>query len=704
MTWRLPLPADPRFFRSPTFFLLIGGMVLYLLGTLGGFFREDYYTWLTTAGKVVLALALLGLVIRLGRYIKNRLFFRVRNRILFFYLFAGLVPIVLVLLLATLVVVIFFGNLSMFIYRNELKNLSYRLHSINAGMVEILYNHPERIEDPEFVYENFRTVLASRAPELPDVSTLFYRTDDRGIMDFVMIDSSLGRKSFQGEFLPDWLQQLPFYGVIIKHYSLFLYSHTPILVNGQRYYVDLFIPFRKPLFNYLVAVDNLRSFVTVAEVKAVAGAPAQAVSYYAFSDFKGIRPAAIPPEMLKRVHDLVNAPDSGLYSMDTVEPLEATDWFTYETSPAANRQLWVHLKIPFSTIVRNLVSTSSTGEVLFQILMVLLYVFLAMEVASIIIGMLIIRSVTQSVHHLSKGTQELKKGNLNFKIPVRHSDELGELSRSFNTMTASIQSLLNEVADKQRIKRELEIAREVQQKFFPKFTPQLPGISLAGRCLPAREVSGDFFDFLPLAEYALDVVVGDISGKGISAALLMASLQSAIRAQPPLALEAHPADGRRLATLMHVLNRHLYVLTPPEKFATLCYLSLQADRQRVSYCNAGHETPLRISLDGRVERLSEGGTVLGAFPEMNFDVGEVTLAKGDILAVYTDGLLDAMSRTGEEFGEDRLISLLQELRHETPDQILDAVFQRIQTWSEGAPQHDDITLVIARQTGAPLPS
>lgn len=704
MTWRIPLPGDTRFYRSPTFFLLIGGMVLYLLGTLGGFFREDYYSWLTTAGKVVLALALLGLIIRFGRFIKNRLFFRVRNRILFFYLFAGLVPIVLVLLLATLVVVIFFGNLSMFIYRNELKNLSYRLHSINAAMVEVLYNHPDRIEDPEFVYENFRTVLATRAPELPDVNTLFYRTDEKGIMDFVMIDSPLDRKSFEGEFLPDWLQQLPFYGVVVKHYSLFLYSHTPILIDGQRYYVDLFIPFRKPLFNYLVAVDNLRSFVTVADVQAAQGAPARAVSYYAFSDFKGIRPLAIPPDMLQRVHDLVNAPDSSFYSVDTVEPLEATDWFTYETSPAGSRQLWVHLKIPLSTIVRNLVSASSTGEVLFRILMLLLYVFLAMEAVSIIIGMLIIRSVTQSVHQLSRGTEELKKGNLNFKIPVRHSDELGELSRSFNTMTASIQSLLNEVADKQRIKRELEIAREVQQKFFPKFTPQLPGISLAGRCLPAREVSGDFFDFLPLGEYALDVVVGDISGKGISAALLMASLQSAIRAQPPLALEPQPDGGRRLATLMHVLNRHLYVLTPAEKFATLCYLSLQADRRRVNYCNAGHETPVRIAADGAVERLSDGGTVLGAFPEMNYDVGEMELNEGDILAVYTDGLVDAVSRTGEEFGEDRLIGLLQDVRRQRPDQILDAVFQRVQTWAEGVPQHDDITLVVARQSGSPLSS
>jgi sigma-B regulation protein RsbU (phosphoserine phosphatase) len=309
--------------------------------------------------------------------------------------------------------------------------------------------------------------------------------------------------------------------------------------------------------------------------------------------------------------------------------------------------------------------------------------------------------VTQSVHQLSKGTEELKKGNLNFKIQVKHSDELGELSHSFNTMTASIQSLLNEVADKQRIKRELEIAREVQQKFFPKLTPQLPGLTLAGRCMPAREVSGDFFDYLPLGECVMDMVVGDISGKGISAALLMASLQSAIRAQPPMAAALHYDEDRRLATLMHVLNRHLYLLTPPEKFATLCYLSLQADRHRVSYCNAGHEAPVHISADGSVDRLTDGGMVLGAFPEMNYDVGEIVLHDGDLLAVYTDGLLDAMSRNGEEFGEDRLIALLQELRQQPPEQILEAVFRRVQIWSEGAPQHDDITLVIARQGPEP---
>lgn len=691
ITWR-------QLKRSPMFWLLAGGMSLYCLATALSFMSADLYAIGRGAATLCFLAAGVWALYRLGRRLKDRLFYRVRNRVIFFYLFTGFLPLALVLLLAFLIVLIFASNLSLFVFQSELRNISFRLQTVNAAMAEILYNHPDKADDPEFLLENFRTVIVTRAPDLPDISTMLYRVDERGTMRHILLDSPLDYRSFQDEFLPDWLQELPYSGTLIKNFSLFIYSHNLVRIEDQQYYLDLFIPFREPLFNHLLANSNLSAFVSISETVQMSGTRAQMISYQAFNGFRGQKPAIVTPEELKdhqrarsKSHDWWD------YPINSANTFDVTDWFTFDTTSSTQRRIWTNLQIPLTTIVRNLATRTAVSEEVVQLLLFLIYLFVVLQVASVVVGMFIIRSVTISVRQLSLGTEEIKKGNLNYRIPVKRSDELGELSSSFNTMSAGIVALLHEVADKQRIKRELEIAREVQQKFFPKFTPSVCGIQLHGRCLPAREVSGDFFDYLPLSDRLLDVVVGDISGKGISAALLMASLQSAIRAQPPL---EHAADGenvRRLTTLMQVLNRHLYRLTTPEKFATMCYLSFLGDQARVQYCNAGHESPLLVRADGSVTPLTEGGTVLGAFPETPFEVGDVRLNPGDLVITYTDGVVDSVNRQGEDFGEERLVDLILAERRRTPEQIVDRLFETIRAWSEGSPQHDDITVVIARQ-------
>jgi len=692
--------------RLQPFMAIVAGMLVYCTGTAVGLVFPKAHPIVMPVATVLCVAAFVWFVISVWKRFKKRLFFKVRNRVILFYLFSGLLPIVLVILLAALVMMLFFSNLSIFIYQNELKSLSYRLHSLNSAMVEVLYHQPELTDDPEALLEQFQTVILTRASDMPDITTMLYTVDAQRAISYRLIASPLDWQTFQGEFLPDWLEQLTFSGLMIKNFSLYIYSHNPVTIGGKQYYLDLFIPFRKPLFNYLVANSNLRSFVTISETITGGGTEEDLVTYYPFSGFKGDHPQLLPAEALEREKRFQEAKSAWDFTIQALNTIEATDWFTHEASPATQKQIWVHLQLPVTTIIQILATQSPTNRLFFQILLFVLYSFLAIQVMSIIVGMFIIRSTPRSIHELSKGTEELKKGNLNYKIPVGNRDELGELSRSFNTMTFSIQELLKEVADKQRIKRELEIAREVQQKFFPKTTPQLRGLFLSGRCQPAREVSGDFFDFLQSSPHVIDIVIGDISGKGISAALLMASLQSAIRAQPPL-LEGESQLSGRLAQLMNVLNRHLYQLTPPEKFATLCYLRLSTADKSLRYCNAGHESPFLIRADGSAARLQTGGTVLGAFPEMQYEIGEIDLRDGDLLTVYTDGLVDAIGPDGVEFGEDRWLQSLQELRDQPPDDVLERTISQVNQWSRGAPQHDDITVVVARigqETRFPAPA
>jgi sigma-B regulation protein RsbU (phosphoserine phosphatase) len=235
-----------------------------------------------------------------------------------------------------------------------------------------------------------------------------------------------------------------------------------------------------------------------------------------------------------------------------------------------------------------------------------------------------------------------------------------------------------------RVKSELEIAHNVQQKLFPHQTRQLASIDYAGRCVPAREVSGDYYDFLDVGEGGLGFVLADVSGKGIGAALLMANLQACFRSQPQDALQ-HPA------ALLRSVNKLFYESTPPETFATLFFAHYDDRERRLRYANCGHPPPILVRADGAVERLSSTATVLGVFSTWTSEEKTVQLKPGDTLVIFSDGVTEAGIESGAEFGEDGLLSLMR-ANAGTPaetlvNQIVDAV---------AGEKHDDVTVVVVR--------
>jgi len=298
---------------------------------------------------------------------------------------------------------------------------------------------------------------------------------------------------------------------------------------------------------------------------------------------------------------------------------------------------------------------------------------------------------------------------------VKSSDQLADLAISFNSMTASIEKLIQEQKEKQRLENELAIAQEVQAQLFPRQVSELESLEVHGFCRPARTVSGDYYDFLTASSHKLILAVGDISGKGISAALLMATIHSAVRAysvenlpqmREPVAVGAVAGAGRVMAAwpegvevspgaLLSLLNHQLYESTPPEKYATLFLGIYDGRSHRLTYSNGGHLPPILIAKDGSIRRLETGGTVVGLFDNMTYPEGAVEMHPGEIFVAYSDGVTEPENDFGE-FGEQRLIDLVRDNRNLPLAEISQIVTLAVENWIGDNEQPDDVTLVLAR--------
>jgi serine phosphatase RsbU (regulator of sigma subunit)/predicted enzyme related to lactoylglutathione lyase len=262
----------------------------------------------------------------------------------------------------------------------------------------------------------------------------------------------------------------------------------------------------------------------------------------------------------------------------------------------------------------------------------------------------------------------------------------------FDDATRALEAQRRAIAEKQESERrtaqELEIAKQVQARLFPQTLPPLKTLDYAGICIQAREVGGDYFDFLKLGRGQVALVIGDISGKGIAAALLMANLQANLRSQSPLALD-------QLQRLLRSVNQLFYENTTDSAYATLFFAEYDDRLQRLRYANCGHLSALLLRNDNSLERLDSTGTVLGLFEEWDCSIGESQMSPEDILALYTDGITESFNAAGEEFGEERLVEALRRHRELSSSALLAAIVDEVKKFSP-LEQHDDITLIVAR--------
>jgi sigma-B regulation protein RsbU (phosphoserine phosphatase) len=240
-----------------------------------------------------------------------------------------------------------------------------------------------------------------------------------------------------------------------------------------------------------------------------------------------------------------------------------------------------------------------------------------------------------------------------------------------------------------RLQEEMRLAYEIQVDLLPKLQPVLPGYQIAGKSIPAKDVGGDYFDFISSGDNHLAFCLGDISGKGIPAALLMANLQATLRGQTLI--------GKSCKDCVSFANEILYHNTAPNKFATLFYGIIDSSKNELSYCNAGHNNPFYFSHDNKLTPLDIGGLIVGIMPSVPYEEETIPFNPGDLLVIFSDGVTEAMNNAEEELGEQRLADLITKNRNETPKNLIDIIIKSVRDFSGGQEQSDDITLVIVKR-------
>ena len=241
-----------------------------------------------------------------------------------------------------------------------------------------------------------------------------------------------------------------------------------------------------------------------------------------------------------------------------------------------------------------------------------------------------------------------------------------------------------------KMQEELRFAARIQSELLPKSPPNIPGYEIAGRTIPAQEVGGDYYDFIQIDEHRWAFCLGDVTGKGLPASLLMANLQATLRGQTLNAVAPK--------TCLERSNQLLYQSTSPEKFATLFYAILDVQDHHIHYSNAGHDNPMLCGVCPDARRLKTGGIPLGMLPEFTFEQESVPLETNGLLVAFSDGVTEAMNAHEEMFGEERIKAVIDECRHASASHVIDQLVAAVKRHANGYPQSDDITVVVVRRT------
>ncbi len=650
--------------RLARFTFYLGGAVV-LLEVLAVFLRavgltgvaEPLRGWISFLG-FILAVALFIVALR---WFRSHVMWSVRNRLIVTYLFIGGVPVILAFTLALGTIYIIVEHVATYLTVSEIKAQEQRLVAANAAAAEEILKRgrtPAQIMAGDTVFPGrVITILPS-------------------------------------ESKPKWVNE-DFSGLINDSGRLYLRALKPVSTKGGSEMVQSSVPVDA---SFLRGIASHLGELTLGDISIERSEKSSAETQAQKSPQQGISAGAV-------------APPAGRFDPELIFGgiVQTTEW-----SSGKPGGIFLAGKTRGSTLI-SLFGTAMgmwTGLVGFLLLGTAI-AFAIVVLVALVIGARLTRTITYSVANLYKATQHINRGEFDHRIRVREKDQLGALQMAFNSMTDSIQRLILEQKEKERLQSELEIAHEVQAQLFPREFTSTRTLELHGICRPARIVSGDYYDFLSYGPDQVGLAVGDISGKGISAALLMATIHSAVRAyeQEQLvsagAASAYGTSGRAAtlslpaqppspAQMLWLLNRHLYRSTPAEKYATLFLGFYDGDKRRLTYSNAGHLAPIILGADGSVRRLEAGGMVVGLFDNMEYEEETVEFLPGDIFIAFSDGMTEPENDFGE-FGEERLLETIIANRNLPLDRISAHAVAAVQDWIGATEQPDDITLVLGRR-------
>ena len=634
-------------------FLVIAGSALQLLN-----FNAGPSNFL----KYLAVLAALYLLVRFIGWWRSRLLWSLRNRLIVAYLFIAFVPILLILTLVFLAGRILYSQLGAYLLHEDIQQ---RIEMIEDISEHIAVAH--QVLPPGVTQEESERILAAQYRAVHD-------RDLPGLAITFGGDSSLLRKLDQSG-------KKSFAGLLQQADELSLTSLKVIPDRKGERVVTVRVPVT-PVFLATIAPDlgaiqlNLMEHYTSGKEPVYSsGVEQYRVAKPIPAHNRGLQPAAF---WMDTPVNVVSSFDSVFVGKDgKVNPLRPVLAVFNARPSKLNGRIF-----------------ASFGELrLFYLFGFILaaVVFLLIEAAAFVTGFVLTRRITRAIADLYRATQYVKSGDFSHRVPIEHHDQLGELGQSFNEMTGSISGLIEEQNKRQRLENEISIAREVQNQLFPSTLPSVPGVEIEAICKAARSVSGDYYDFIQLSPTHVAIAIADISGKGISAALLMASLQAALRSQML-------TDGtERLCTaeLVARLNKHLVRNTGDDRFATFFIAVYDSATRTLRYTNAGH-LPSFLVCHGKSERLDKGGMVLGVLEDYGYEEGSIVVGPDALLIGYSDGLVEPENVYGEEFGIRRLEESAVRLHGAAPLMVAESLMAAAEEWAGTPEQADDMTVIVAR--------
>jgi sigma-B regulation protein RsbU (phosphoserine phosphatase) len=628
---------------------------------------------------------------RLLGFIQRRLLWRLRWRLIVTYVFIAVVPVVLIVFLVLIGIAILGGQFAALLVTSNLHEHFDELQQVNRAVAhEAHLNNTSRAE---LVLDRLQNFYVKELEQ--------YGVNYPGLEVTLRIGPQVGTFRLDGAkiqsplTIPAWFKQEEFAGIVMDRGQLALRSIERVPTTAGDLVAILSQPITPELLDLAGKGIGPVGVMTTRPAQSEAG-PQSSKAHFHFDTSQGSydQSASIGskrialPEPVKWFDFRV----LGAASLDPVSWQGET-----QQKPAAPAFVYVSSRV--MALNRHLLESqgeySDVYVVLFKVVAVIL---LIIEAIALFIGVRLARTITYTVHKLYGATERVKKGDFSYRIRVPSSDQLSALGEAFDGMTASVERLMRESEEKLRLESELEIAREVQTQLFPRSAPEVPGLALYGVCKAARTVSGDYYDFLKLGEKKVGLVLGDVSGKGISAALLMAAIQSALRAQfydglaPAL---ASSTSALSTAAVVSRLNVQLYESTPREKYVTFFFAVYDAANRSLTYTNAGHLPPV-LFRRGKVERLRVGGTVVGLFSPLTYEQAEIQIQPGDLLLAFTDGITEPENIYGEEFGEERVLEVVRRALGAPPQILAEEIYRSVSDWTGSPELQDDMTLLIAK--------
>jgi len=647
---------------------------------------------------------------RLAVWAKRRLLWRVRRKLILSYVFVGVVPALLVITFFLLAGLILAFNVSSYLVQSRIRNLTDQARFL-AETVQLEVQRSTSAEALADTLERRQSSMATRYPFLSiavvPVSNLSCKVEaartPRPLPAPLPVTAGGWGHLAAPASLPKWIGCDGFSGLIA--YNTPASADDPSKPEQTRLTVRAVALPEVPNPSWAVILDIPISLALEQRI--------QQETAIRLGEISALLATGVAPTVGGAIEDRPvesdDGPQLGLRQARWVVFLDHVDWPTGELESASVAILINTLEVYDRLSVMQPVRLGSLtfGQLLLVVLAVVGILFLIIQFVALAIGFVLARQITGAVHDLFTGTLHVRAGNFGHQIPVRARDQLGELAESFNLMTHEVTTLLGEMAEKGRLEQEMFAAREIQQKLLPHGPLRVTGLAVTAFCEPAREVAGDYYDFLPITDSILGMLIADVAGKGLAAGLYMAQLKVIVQSLSRL----HHEPKEFLIAVNKVVSANL----DGKSFITMSYGVIDIERREMTFARAGHCPLIHVPANQpagmrKARMLVPDGLVVG----LQIDDGTmfenilqemtITLEPGDLVVWFTDGISETMNEAFECFGEARLAQVVEQYAHLPFDQLRSYILAELRAFAGGADQHDDMTMILMKiEPSIPLP-